>query len=150
MHHLIILDITHLQAVENLTIRWKRPLDLSNELLPTLKTLKIEGSITLPSFHRLFRLIVQNSDVFKTIELFGCTPVLSLYSLNQLKTLHGLGYDKDSSKNLKNRRVEIYRCDNLTDFTALNTVHTVTVEDCKQFKNLDQSQRCEGSHDLSL
>lgn len=134
-----IFDATHLQAVRNLTLRWETPLDLSNGLPTNLKDLLIEGSsITLPSFHRLFHLEVQNSDVINRVELFGSIPVLTFYFLHNVKTLHGLGYDKDSSKNLKNRRVKISHCNSVTDFTALNTVHTVVIENCDQFKSLEQ------------
>ncbi len=70
--------------------------------------------------------------------MFGCIPVLRLFSLQNVDSLDGLGYDEDISKRLRNRSVTVSRLGKVEDFTPLNTIPFVDIRDCVRLRDLSQ------------
>ncbi len=127
-----------------------RSIHLLEKVPNTLKrlSLSIKGEIILNIFSSLtlVALSLQYTNTFTSLELFGRIPILYLTRMDQITSLQGLGYDKDPSKNLRNRTVHIASL-SVKDFTPLNTIHTVIIERCDNFTDLRQLKDVK---DLSL
>lgn len=131
-----------LEEVKEMNFDWpalEMHMTFHNQALPkTLKRLSVDGVITVPRFDHLVQLSLTDSHTALNVESLGRIPLLSLSRLVDLTSLHGLGFHEDRSKNLRNRRVEIKQLSKITDFSPLNSVHTVIINDCKLFKKVKE------------
>ncbi len=156
------LDVCSFKAVQKLTL-----LSIGNSLpltfSPTLKRLSIKLNTPLlntTNFSQLQELTIMRSLTIKSVELFGCIPILTLAQLENLHSLQGLGYDENpSNKNLKNRRVTLENLQHIQDFTPLNSIPSIAIYNCQRFhdisqvkdvKNLDLEYQCSSLLKLSF
>lgn len=104
----------------------------------TIRRLEITKTIPLSMhYNQLQELTVSDVSTLHSVKVFGCIPILTLTRLQNLQSLHGLGYDEDPLKrNLKNRKVSINMLENIHDFTPLNTVNTVFITLCNGLHDL--------------
>ncbi len=111
---------------------------LSTTCSRTIRRLNITRTIPLSmNYNYLQELTVSDVSTLESVEVFGCVPILTLTRVENLQSLHGLGYDEDPLKtNLKNRKVSISMLDKIHDFTPLNTVNTVFISLCNGLHDL--------------
>jgi len=134
-----IIDVRCFKAVLSLSLRYLSEKFSSSAIPLSLKRLTLRGNIRLfPSFKGLQELTVSGSSTINDVLLLGCIPVLTLHDLPNITSLHGLGYDEDPLKSLKNRKVVINTLRKVTDFTPLNTVNTVIISSCGGFHDIGQ------------
>ncbi len=130
-----IIDVSGFKAVLSLSLRYVSK--KFSDIPLTLKRLTLRGNIPLfSSFKGLQELTVSGSSTINDVLLLGCIPVLTLHDLPSITSLHGLGYDEDPSKSLKNRKVVINTLRKVTDFTPLNKVNTVIIASCDGFRDI--------------
>lgn len=135
-----LFDFTHYEKVKYLSITHTPPMPIVEPLstLPsTLKQFISYGHSIFTNFNHLFELSIEANALITSVELFGRIPVLRLNHLENVTSLHGLGYNEDPSKNRRNRRVKIYQLHKIADFTPLNNVSTVVIENCKNFERFE-------------
>ncbi len=147
----VLFDFQHCQQLQTLYVESRISIPSLQNISNTLKRLElfIKGEINLSILNplTLVELSLQCTNDITSLELFGRIPILYLTTMNQITSLQGLGYDEDSSKNLRNRKVRIELLSNVKDFTPLNTIHTVIIENCTNLTDLTQVKDVK---DLSL
>lgn len=157
-----LLDVCNFKTVQKLTllsIGSTLPLRFS----PTLKRLSIKLNnlpLSTTNFSQLQKLTIMRLLTVKSVELFGCIPILTLVQLENLHSLQGLGYDEDpSNKSMKNRRVTLENLQHIQDFTPLNSIPSIAIYNCQRFhdisqvkdvKNLDLEYQCSSVLKLSF
>lgn len=140
----VCIEFNQLNRIETLALDSEQNFpfaQLSKNLPVSLRRLRLTRMLDdydLYKFDQLFLLELAHSPTFWNTRLLGRIPRLTLINLSRVKALHGIGYDKDASKNLRNRAVKVMELDSLKDFSSLNTVPRVTISQCKSFKDLRQ------------
>lgn len=142
----IIIDISCFKAVQSLMIRNVDPDSVPNEFPLTLKRLTIDKTPTLFSpesppllskISYLQELTISGSLNVDQVSLLGCIPMVTLKN-SWITSLNGLGYDEDPSKNLRNKKVTLESLLKVVDFTPLNTIQTVIISRCDEFRDFGQ------------
>lgn len=140
----VCIEFNQLNRIETLALDSKNYFpfaQLSKNLPVSLRKLRLTRMLDdydRYKFDQLFQLELAHSPTFWNTRLLGRIPRLTLINLSGIKALHGIGYDEDSSKNLRNRVITVVELDYLKNFSPLNTVPRVTISQCKSFKDLRQ------------
>lgn len=136
-----VIDVSAFKTVQYLNL--DSVLHPLPSILPiTLRRLVI-GRPCFPlvsSFIHLQELFVSSCSVLTKVDYFSCIPTLILKNLENVTSLNGLGYDQDSSKNLKNKKVSLIMMNKIEDFTPLNSVPVVSILYCNGFRDVAQVQ----------
>lgn len=138
----VLIDIQHFQKVEDLKLTYQGSNNIfnNNSVLP--KRLKRYESLNVNfpffSFASLTELSIQLTSSITNIRLFSGIPILNLSQCDQIQSLEGLGYDKDLTKNLRNRKVQLIQMNNIEDFSPLNTIPIVYIKSCYHFQKLEE------------
>lgn len=144
-----VIDVSCFRAVKSLSLEapGMDPLGLSfaSDSSPigissTLIRLRIEGNIQyqIAYFDHLQELTITASKILTKVNALGCIPILGLFNLPNVESLHGLGYDDDGRKGQRNRVVSIFGLEKVKDFTPLNTIPIVAIRRCEGFVDLGQ------------